>query len=397
MRAADPLRRALLQRIVSAGAMAGAPVGVWPQRADGPAPQPGRLRVGPGRVVRTLRDASRIARDGTLVEVDAGDYRGDTAVWQQDELTVRAVGGRVRLIAEGAAAEGKGLFVVRGGRIAIEGFDFEGAAVPSRNGAGIRLDRGALRVIDCRFTGNEMGLLTGNDPATTLEVVDCEFAHNRRPDGHNHQLYAGAIARLAVTGSHLHHGFIGHLLKSRAAWNHIAYNRLADEADGESSYELEFPNGGMAFVIGNLIQQSPRTRNVHLVSYGAEGYRASANELVLVHNTLIDPLPGHGVFARVLPGARRVRLLNNLLVGDGRWDVGAEAEMRGNHRAAAAEIDGLDSPTPRLRAGSGARADGIEPAVTDGVALLPDREFKPSAGTVQLATPPTQPGAFQSR
>jgi hypothetical protein len=384
----------VLRAIASAGAMAGA----WAGAAGGTAAAPrSRIRVGPGQAVRTLREAARLAGDGAFVEVEAGEYPGDTAVWLQDALTLRAVGGRVRLVAAGAAAEGKGIFVVRGGRVDIMGFDFEGAAVPSRNGVGIRLDRGALRVTDCRFVGNEMGLLTGNDAATTLEVVDCEFAHNRRPDGHNHQLYAGTIARLVVNGSHLHHGFVGHLLKSRAAWNYVAYNRLADAGDGEASYELEFPNGGIAYVIGNLVQQSARTHNVHLVSYGAEGYRWPANDLYLVHNTLIDPLPGGGVFARVLPGAREVRLLNNLLVGEGRWDVGAEAELRGNHRAAIGDIDGLDSPTPRLRAEAGPKAAAIDPATADGVALRPDREFRPPLGTAPLAGPPLQPGAFQSR
>ncbi|MBC7732898.1 MAG: hypothetical protein H7306_13515, partial [Bacteriovorax sp.] len=178
------------------------------------------LRVGPLRALKTIAAASRLVRDGTAIEVDAGTYIGDTAVWTHNDLSLRAIGGRVRLIANGAAAEGKGIWVVRARHMSVEGFDFEGAAVPSRNGAGIRLETGSLRVRDCSFMHNEMGLLTNNDPDTELDIENSEFAYNQRPDGHNHNLYAGTIKRLSVTGSYFHHAHIGHLLKSRAAFNH---------------------------------------------------------------------------------------------------------------------------------------------------------------------------------
>jgi len=93
------------------------------------------LRVGPQRELRTLAEAARQARNGDTVEVDAGNYNRDVAVWAQDGPMMRAVGGRVRLIASGGAAEAKAIWVVRGGRITAEGFDFEGTRVPSRKGA----------------------------------------------------------------------------------------------------------------------------------------------------------------------------------------------------------------------------------------------------------------------
>ncbi len=131
------------------------------------------LQVGDGRTIRALAEAARIAQDGDTVVIDAGVYRGDVAVWSQDRLTLRAQGGRVRLQAAGAAAEGKALWVVRGGEIAIEDIDFEGARVPSGNGAGIRFERGRLTVRRCRFFDNEMGLLANNDPTQELVVEDC--------------------------------------------------------------------------------------------------------------------------------------------------------------------------------------------------------------------------------
>jgi hypothetical protein len=288
------------------------------------------LQVGPGRAIKTIARAATLARPGDRVEVDAGEYFADVAVWQRDRVTVRAVGGRVRLLAQGAAAEGKGIWVVRAHGMRVEGFDFEGARVPGRNGAGIRFERGSLLVRDCRFLHNEMGLLTNNDAASVLEVEDSEFAHNQRPDGHNHNLYAGRIARLSVKGSYFHHARSGHLLKSRAALNQIHGNRLTDEVGGTASYELEFPDGGVAHVVGNLIAQSQETQNSILISFGAEGYHWPRNEIVLERNTLVNPLPAGGVFLRVAPGSALVRAAYNRLVGTGRLEAAGPGEYVDN-------------------------------------------------------------------
>ena len=121
------------------------------------------IHVGATREIRTLRKAAQIARDGDTIEVDAGDYSGDTAVWTQKDLIIRGMGQRPRLVADGQAAEGKGIFVIKGGNITLENLGFFNARVADRNGAGVRLDRGRLTVIKCVFEGNENGILTSND------------------------------------------------------------------------------------------------------------------------------------------------------------------------------------------------------------------------------------------
>lgn len=290
-----------------------------PAWADDTPLAPTVLQVGPTRAIRTLAEAARLAVHGSRIEVDAGDYRRDTAVWPQHRLQLQAVGGRVRLLADGAAAQGKGIFVILGDGVSVEGFDFVGAQVPSLNGAGIRLQSGSLRVRDCRFLDNESGILTGNDPATELDVEASEFGHQRRADGYNHHLYAGTIARLRVERSYFHHAAGGHLLKSRAAINQIVDNRLIDGDGGQASYELEFPNGGQATVEGNVIAQSSTTENPVMVSFGVEGYRSGPQSLRLLHNTLVNPLTGAAPWVRVSPanppGAVQLTMLHNLWVG----------------------------------------------------------------------------------
>jgi hypothetical protein len=354
------------------------------------------IRVGAGRSIKTIAEGARLARRGATIEVDAGEYPGDVAVWANNGVTVRAVGGRVRLLAQGASAMGKGIWVVRSKGMRVEGFDFEGAAVPDRNGAGIRLDWGSLLVRDCSFVHNEMGLLTNNDPDTVLQVENCEFAYNQRPDGHNHNLYVGRIARLSVTGSYFHHARTGHLLKSRAALNLIQYNRLTDESGGTASYELEFPNGGIAVVVGNIIGQSKETENRHLLSFGAESYFWQRNALYLSHNTLINPLAWTGIFLRIAPGAEpSVAAVNNLLVGEGGLESSGPGHYRNNLHAQASDFTDLQAFDCALRRHSPLAGRAVDAGSVAGNDLRPRQEYLHPRRTRPLAGVAHNPGAIQ--
>jgi len=136
------------------------------------------IRVGQDYPVKTIAAAARLAQDGDIIEITAGDYVGDTAVWTQTDLKIRGINGRPRLIAEGKAAEEKGIWVIRGGDILVENIEFTGARVANRNGAGIRFERGKLKVRKCVFKDNENGMLVGNDPSMILEIEDSEFGDN---------------------------------------------------------------------------------------------------------------------------------------------------------------------------------------------------------------------------
>jgi hypothetical protein len=332
------------------------------------------LRVGPGQPLRSIAEAARQAKDGDVVEVEAGTYSGDVAVWTQDRITVRGVGGQVRLNAAGASAEQKGTWVVRSRSMRVENIEFVGARVPHLNGAGIRLEKGRLVVRNCRFEDNENGILTGNDPSIELEIESSEFGHNGAGDGRSHNLYVGAIGKLKVMGSYFHHARVGHLLKSRAAENVIAYNRLTDEAEGSASYELEFPSGGVAYVIGNIIQQGPKTQNPHIVSFGAEGYKWPRNALYLVNNTLVDDRPQRGIFLRMNPGAE-IRAVNNLLVGVGSLEMAGKGDYQANFDVDKSQV--VDAPRYDYRLKSSARLAGkaVNPGDIEGVSLAPEWEY----------------------
>jgi len=62
-------------------------------------------------------------------------------------------------------------------------------------------------------------------------------------------------------------------VKTRSRYVYILYNRISGE-DGTDSYEIDIPNGGRAYIIGNVIQQGPNSPNRSLIEFGAEGQTA---------------------------------------------------------------------------------------------------------------------------
>lgn len=357
------------------------------------------IRVGNGESVTTISEAARLARDGDIVEIMPGDYRRQPAIWTQNDLTIRGQG-RPRMIADGTSAEGKAIWVVRGGSIRIEDIEFRGARVAGGNGAGIRFEKGRLSIERCAFFDNEMGLLTANLPDMTLEVRDSQFGEAPTHAGAlHHLLYVGRIARFTLTGSRFEQGFRGHLVKSRASESHVLYNLLYDGPQGQASYELEFPNGGLAYVIGNVIGQSDRTDNATIVAYGAEGGAWPENGLYLAHNTLINENhTGSFLMAWMdkLPADAEIWAINNLTIGHGLFSPPARGRFEGNQNISKTALIEYGGIQLKLLTTSPLRGTSRLPGRTRDVELMPKSEFRFPLGTrpIQIQSR-VSPGAFQ--
>jgi len=374
------------------------PSAAQPQAKESAAPV--TLVVGPNEAIRTITEAAKAARDGDIVEIRPGEYRGQTAVWTQSNLVIRGSGQRPVLIADGKSAEGKALWVLRGGNVRIENIEFRGVRVKDGNGAGIRFERGHLTVHRCAFIDNEMGILTNNTQDLTLTVSDSEFADAAR---HNvdvhHLLYVGAIGKFVLTGSRFTNGYRGHLVKSRARENDIRYNLLVDGTGGQASYELELPNGGLAYVIGNIFQKSETADNSVLVAYGAEGPRWKDNALYLAHNTLINDRHA-GAFLKLsterFSTAIEGWVINNLTVGNGDLFPPAHGRFEGNLSASRRDLVDYAGIPSRLKPDSSLRGKVRAPGSANGVDLMPSAEFAPPVGQRRIH-PGSQlaPGALQ--
>lgn len=331
------------------------------------------LQVGWGKDFLLPSIAAKFAQDGDTVEIDAGLYPKDAAVWRQNNLIIRAVKGRAHLKADGAHAEGKGIWVIKGNNVTVENIEFSDATVSDGNGAGIRIEGKNLTIRNCFFHHNQNGVLSGSNPDSDILIEHSEFAHNGAGTGQTHNMYIGAVRSFTLRYSYSHHARIGHNVKSRALRNNILYNRIMDESSGNSSYAIDLSNGGQGFIIGNEIQQGRHTDNSTVISFGAEGLHPSS-ALYLVNNTIANDRPQGGRFLFVKPGAAPVRLTNNLLVGKGSIEaVGAiqTANLHGSTR----DLIRAELFDYRLRAGSDAINTGVDPGKAGDFALSPMEEY----------------------
>src|SRR5258708_26213787 len=95
--------------------------------------QPAVLRVGAARELKRPSAAAQIARDGDVIEIDAGIYAGDAAVWRQHRLTIRGLGGPPQLRADRAPPEGQAIWSINGYSPTIPSLAFSHPTVPAPN------------------------------------------------------------------------------------------------------------------------------------------------------------------------------------------------------------------------------------------------------------------------
>jgi len=277
-------------------------------------------QVGPSSLYKKPSDIARIAKNGSIIEIEAGIYPEDVAVWRQSNITIRGVGGLAHLQANGKVAEAKDIWVIKGNNVGIENISFSGARTPYKNGAVIRMEGTNLTLRHCHFHDNEMGILTGRNLASEIMIENSEFNNNtvdyKRHQRLGHNIYIGEIAKFTLTGSYVHDAEIGHNVKSRARENYILYNRITDENLG-SSYLVDLPNGGNAFIIGNIFHQNPVNDNSTLLSFAAEKNRGdSRSSLYVVNNTFVNSAQNAIFIANHSIGLTTV--INNLFVGSGK-------------------------------------------------------------------------------
>ncbi|MDH3451479.1 MAG: hypothetical protein OEN20_03595 [Gammaproteobacteria bacterium] len=340
------------------------------------------LRVGPGRLFETPTQAQAVVSEGDVIEIDAGVYDDDITQWRTDDITLRGVGGYAHMRATRLipfdntdAGNGKGIWVTLGNNITIENIEFSGARVADLNGAGIRAEGNNLSVCNAYFHDNENGILGAANG--TMEIEYSEFRNNGRCGGGAgcaHNLYIVDGDTLMFRHNYSHHANIGHNLKTRATKSYILYNRIMDETDGTASYAIDIPDGGLAYVIGNLLQQGPNTDNSGaLVTFGVESLPGDrTHALYMINNTLVNDFPGGG-FVNGEGGAQTLAIVNNIFAGGG--GVPSGPGVMNNlisNSPGLVDIAGFDY---RLTENSPARDAGIDPGIGMGFDLMPVYQY----------------------
>jgi hypothetical protein len=303
------------------------------------------LSVGPGKTYTTPCKAFAAAKMGDVVEIAGGTtYSGDVCGIYASYLTIRGVNGRPRIDAAGRNAMGKGTWVVVGNSVIIDNVEMLGAKVPDQNGAALRLEGTNFTLRRSFLHDNENGILSGANTASNIVIEFSEFGHNGYGTGYTHNLYIGNVASLTFRYNYSHDANVGHNLKSRARVNTISYNRFSSTpagqvgstASGQPSYEINLPNAGTSYIIGNVIQQPSANQNPTLLAYGEEGASNPGHDLYVVNNTFLNDDSSRGTFLMVGAGVTKPALLqNNIFGGTGIVTNQVTAVQKTNYRSIA--------------------------------------------------------------
>ncbi len=352
------------------------------------------MHVGPGRQFHLPSEAAAAVGDGAIVEIDPGTYRGDVAVWRQNDLTIEGVGGRPHIVAEGRNADGKGIWVLKGRDVRVLNIEFSGAKVPDKNGSGLRIQGpGHTLVSGCYFHDNQDGILASNIASSSIDIERSEFARNGAGDGYSHNIYVGRVKSFTLRFSFVHEAHIGHEVKSRAALTRILYDWIGNLAGGDGSMLVDLPDGGTAYIIGTVLQKGVLAENRVAVSFAEESRHNPSQGFFLANDTFVSSLPG-AIFVRDRDPATPVRITNSLFAGPGMPLAGPGSidhsieHYQGGFAAAARWDYHLAPRSPAIGAGA-------DPGQGAGRSLLPVAVYlAPASGRARRWPRPLDLGAF---
>lgn len=239
-----------------------------------------------GRSFWRLDDALRSIGSGEgTVTILPGTLQ-ECAVQGEGYVTYRAAQpGSV--VFDGMTCEGKAALVLRGRGARIEGIIFQNMKVSDRNGAGIRLEKGDLTVVNSIFRNSEQGILTSYDPASKIVIDRTTFSGlGGCPDGMcSHSLYVGDFGSLSVTNSRFERGTGGHYIKSRSPRVQISGNSFDDTRGRETNYMIDLPAGAVGSITNNVFVQGRDKENYSaLIAVAAEGRNNPSAGLVIANN-----------------------------------------------------------------------------------------------------------------
>ncbi len=338
-------------------------------------PEP-TIFVGSDHDCKTPAEAALIVVDGDIVLIEPGIYT-DTTVWNADNLIILGSrDGIVHMDASGVVIPNqKAIWVIRGRNTIIDKIEFSNAAVPDLNGSGIRQEGDNLIVRNCFFHHNEMGILAGNNEDSEIVVEHSEFSfHGKSNGGFCHNIYINHINKFIFRFNFSHDAEYGHTVKSRANENHIMYNKIMDGENGYSSYLIDLPNGGLSYIVGNVLHQGSLSENSTMVSYGAEGAINPSQELYICNNTFVNDRSSSRAI-RIAANPSDVKIVNNIFDNLTSAVVNESGDFFNNLENNNSSFEDRDGYDFRLKEDSPAVDSGMNTLLVDGENIVPGWEY----------------------
>ncbi len=286
-------------------------------------------QVGPGRAISTLGAVVGRLEPGDIVEIDAGTYHEAVKIQRDGNaaapIILRGVGAARPLFdAQGLALSGRGAvpraaLQIEGAYIRVEHLEFKNAR-NGENAAGIRLlDSTNALIRDCVVTQCDMGIFGGDRQTARIEGCEVAFNGTASFEGTSHNFYMSGN-RVVVRGCSIHDSLHGQNFKSRAHFNELWFNLIADSNEGEVGFvdapgATDKPNSN-ALLFGNtLISRADRGGNhVKFLLFGSESGAAHQGTLYLFRNSFIARDARNQFVKLDAPGAR-AEMRNNVFLG----------------------------------------------------------------------------------
>jgi len=239
-----------------------------------------------GKSYVRLQDAVNAIGNGKGTIRFASMRFADCAVQKGGDITYQAaVPGEAVL--EGVTCDEKAALVLAGRSARIEGMVFAELRVDDKNGAGIRLERGNLTVVQSWFRDSEQGILANNDPTGSIVIDKSTFTRLGTCEGSGcaHSIYIGDYGSLTVTHSRFEKGTGGHYVKHRGARVSITDSSFDDSGGAETNYMIDLPNGSTGRIAGNWFAQGMSKDNKSgFIVVGANDSSHSSDGLVIEDN-----------------------------------------------------------------------------------------------------------------
>ncbi|MGE0763824.1 MAG: hypothetical protein AB7N80_11150 [Bdellovibrionales bacterium] len=359
------------------------------------------LKVGAGKTYARPSLAIQNSANGDLIEIDSGEYVDDFASIGTN-ITIRGVGATRPHIrrANGVIPNGKGIWTTTG-KVVIENVEISGSKVPDENGAAVRIENDTV-VCNAYLHDNENGILgEGNQ----VMVEYSEIAFNGLTDvGFTHNIYIGAAGTFTLKYSYIHDAHdpnntndTGHNVKTRARNNFIFYNRIMNEAVGTAGDQINLPQGGLTYIVGNVIRDSARSSSNRTILYydnGNDGAAHASLDLYMVNNTIVDDR-GDG-YLTLGGGAVNARVYNNLLFGNATTVAGQSKSNNIFSKDPAIFVDKTNYDF-HIKAGGPAVNQGINPALISGFTIPVNSEYvHPAASKERVTQGALDAGAFEA-
>jgi len=246
-----------------------------------------------GRYFGSLQQAvSAIGSGRGTIRIAPGRY-GDCAVQEAGQIAFVAEE-RGSAVFDGGACEDKATLVLRGRSASVDGLVFVNVRVADGNGAGIRLEQGDLEVAYTRFADGQCGILSHNDPKSSIRIDHSTFSGlGKDPDGSGaHSLYIGDYGSLSVTHTRFERGTGGHYLKSRSPRIEVLNSSFDDSQGRRTNYLIDLSNGAVGRIAGNtFVNGTGKENHTTMVTVAPEGAENRSAGLVIEDND-VSVAPG---------------------------------------------------------------------------------------------------------